>query len=226
MRLAELPSLPKKAGKAILDWNSDKEGITPHRDKRHIILPRTQTVEFFWVVEAVQFLLITHHEQTTGGNYRWNQRCWFGGTDEEPFLVQLNEQVLPPFLESGWKGLYAALQPAYVGKADHANQPWIRQGDIFAVQLPMNWEILLRTLLAQESTISIQSVTDTSLGGTRHHIQNGLAIAVPESARKALGAAGTIAEGELVAPDHRPHTLKGPHLLLQTRFLTDPKNAD
>lgn len=219
MRLAEMKQLPPKAGKAILDWN---EKVLPQRNDRHIVLPHSHDVEFFWVVEAVQFLIVSHH------NNGWSRSpsCWFGGTDEEPFLVELQPEVLPTFLKDGWQGFYRALQPPYVATADQKGQPWLRQGDIFAIQLPLTWEQLLRKMLLEQPKVSIESAKDQAIYGTRHQIQRGLAITGDYRLKPIIGEFGLIAEGELVAPDHKPHTLAGPHLLLQTQFLSHPQKAD
>ena len=82
----------------------------------------------------------------------WNQLCitsqenrqiFFGGTDEQPFLVQLYQQSLEVLFKEGVKGFYQSLIPKkllYLAKK--FNLEFKRQGDIFAIPFPWPLEKL------------------------------------------------------------------------------------
>src|SRR3989338_2608130 len=132
MRLFEVEQkfggLPKKAGVAVLDW---KDG-EPTRDGKTINLPAYEEVQFFPLLDGVQLLLqIPRGERV---------RAFFGGTDEQPFLVELEPSVIVS-LRNGEDGFFNAIKPNGAKVLEEAfDTKAVRQGDWFAVPLPLSWK--------------------------------------------------------------------------------------
>jgi hypothetical protein len=92
MYLFEMQDLPKKADKALLEW--DNATLIPIREKNRIAMPRNPTNIYYPLQNGRQFLMKT---KIAGGG------VWFGGTDEEPFLVEMNKEVLDFYIDSEGK---------------------------------------------------------------------------------------------------------------------------
>ncbi len=224
MRIIELvmsKSLPRRAGKAKLEYvdgqPATKDG--PSRLKDVIRIPTFGNPELFPLEDSwSQFLLM---ENPLDGSR--DRAVWFGGTDEEPFLVQMDPQVIHFFMKDGPEGFYRAIQPDALKLNEKLNQPVRRQGDIFAVRMPSDWpSIQVALLLVGARDTKLSEGKDIRVFGTRHML-SGVCIGLERSGRSSVG----LAEGVLTAPDHAPLELKGgPHLFAQTQYLFNPQNAD
>lgn len=219
MRLFELEKRPTKAGKAKLDYGVVGE---PSRVRRTIVIPNTPDLELFPLQDNWnQFLVITGR----------NRAVWFGGTDENPFLVAMDDDVLDNFFQRGSEGFYADLVPGVMTRLrDMFQTPWVRQGDVFAYPLPYSWDDLDKAFdICRGSKLGYKEVdarpAAVSVLGTRHRLCAGRFLA--ESVEiLGLGVRVPVVEGRVEAPDHTPMTLVGPHVLSQTRHLYSPKEAD
>ena len=213
MRLFELDSLPKKAGLATLAWD---DGYMPSRIKEDIYLPKGDDVQYFPIKNGAQFLVTIGVQRT---------RLFFGGTDERPFLVEMNPDVLLG-LKNVEKGFYDAIKPEGAKFCEKKfGKESIRQGDWFAVPIPLNFDTahgLLDLFIQNNKFVTKNKNNGISIGGTRHLLIDGQLVVVDQNYLRCTG----IAEGLLRAPDHEDKVLKGPHALFQTRHLVDPKKAD
>lgn len=223
MRLFEMKELPAKAGLAVLEW--DKGISRPERDESTIAAPRNAGVEFFALKEGVQFLLLI----TAVGSDQRQQGVYFGGTDEQPFLVELETEAFRAFIEGGEAGFFAALKPKLIKDIEQtyrgreaAERRTKRQGDIFAHALRWPWKGLILHHLKLLGTELTLRHAECALFGTRHDFRGLLGeFKLPETAVKAL-----VGEGIVEAPDHSPLELKIPHVLAQASLLRNPKKAD
>lgn len=213
MRLYEMKRLPELAGSASLEF-SQKYGM-PLRKDSTIYLPKDDNVEFFPLLSGKQFILWVSGHNESG--------CFFGGTDEQPFLVRLKQEYLAYFARNGEKGFLESLKPRLIYRAEHIfKMSAIRQGDIFAVPLPYSWKELDKMQeLCFDIGINPKSVKNVSLFGTRHTITGAICTGTLMGMNEL-----SLGEGILSAPDHAPRELKGPHLLAQADGLYSPRNAD
>lgn len=209
MYVFELKQLPRQADKARLAWDT---GIsTPRRDTKHISLPRDNMAQFFSLREGNQFLYKPHIAN------RSSNRFWFGGTDEEPFLVEMEEAAGNAFIQSygSEQGFYNALVPQHIATlCKETGQDYRRQGDIFGARFcgEAHFERNLAHVLKTEVKHGESQVL-----GTRH---------VGKGAFMRVGDA-TLFRGVLLAPDHAPLNLSdGLYVLGQTRHIVNPTNAD
>lgn len=222
MRLFEVEQkfggLPKKAGVAVLDW----KGGEPTRDGKTIKLPASEEVQFFPLLDGVQFLL------QIPGRERASARAFFGGTDEQPFLVELQPSVVLS-LHGGEEGFFNSIKPNGAKVLEEAfDTKAVRQGDWFAVPLQLSWKATcgMTALVELEPKViepSNEKEREVQLRGTRHNLIVERYISMRGDNR--LGCT-LVGEGLLKAPDHKDRVLKGPHALFQTAHLIDPKAAD
>lgn len=220
MRLFEveqkLGGLPKKAGVAVLDW----KGGDPTRDGKTIKLPAHEEVQFFPLLDGEQFLL-----QIPG---RERARAFFGGTDEQPFLVELEPSVIVS-LRGGEDGFFNAIKPNGAKVLEEAfDTKAVRQGDWFAVPLPLSWKATrgIAALVEYDPKViepSNEKERKVQLRGTRHNLLVDRYINMRGDNHLRCTLVG---EGLLKAPDHEDRVLKGPHAFFQTAHLVDPKQAD
>jgi len=212
MRLFELErtnrgKLPKTAGDAVLKWDEDCK--TPSRKDEVITLPAGHSVEMFSLLDGAQFLLDV------------DSRVFFGGTDERPFLVELDNRIMKHFGGDELQ-LFNALKPGPVKMLEKSfGVEAKRQGDWFAVPLLMSWDKVVAMLkfFSLFSEKYLRHNVKFSLGGTRH-IFHGTGYWGLNVAWSAIGS------GVLVAPDHEDLVLKEPHALFQTSYLANPKEAE
>ncbi len=218
MLVAELKGRrPKRAGKAFLEYDDQCE--TPFRKDDTIILPSRGE------------LLLCELQPN------WNQfiarfdysTVWFGGTDENPFLVRIDDHPFSEYCRYGPRGFYQSLIPVL------PSRNFRRQGDIFACLIPFTWEELLRFYsYTQGWKVKIEesgAKDGQGLFRTRH-ILKGVTL------NQRVHMAGetdervyeepwfTLAEGTIAAPDHTDMKLEGVSVLAQTRYLHDPQKAD
>lgn len=207
-----------KAGKAIIQY-SDKTKV-PYRDKDTITIP-VSDIELYQLDENFNQFLILGEAQVPGNrNYSTTYRAWFGGTDENPFLVELSQR---DWLTS-WREdkFYDEIKPVVITKMEEQfgnnKGESKRQGDIFAYRLPQfmqKLEAIEAIMLISGQTTNVY--TDFKLFETRHIIKGELAIHYRPN---------LIGRGTITAPDHKPLVLKEWHILSQTRNLHDPSKAD
>ncbi len=227
MRIAQLgkcgTKLPKNAGEAVLEW--DHRVSEPRREGRTIFLPAHGPVEFYPLQDGRQFLVVVWDKTRNSYNSepQWTHTLHFGGTDEQPFLVQMEPAVLDE-LTGGEEAFYQTLKPPTAISMEEAfGYPAKRQGDWFAVPLPPTGNIstLLHTIqtLTGRQGLSISSTYEngTAIGSTRHRVHLGWLATVSQL---------VLAEGTLKAPDHNDLELAGPHILMQTAHLSKPQQAD
>jgi hypothetical protein len=218
------PEIPKNAGKAKLEFfkptSADAE---PHRAGSVIWLPLCEGAEFHPLVWQTQFLFRVPNQ------YRPKETAelYFGGTDEEPFLVRLRPVAFSTFSAKGEREFFEELKPPYIRKLEAVFQSETkRQGDIFAVPIGFPWETISAFRLLQTEDASSEQrepliTEEESMFGTRH-LFTGLVLDVQ------LPTFGTVqcVEGTLQAPDHKQLTLHGVHVLGQTTHLWNPEKAD
>lgn len=201
-------TVPQKAGKARLEFKGSE---LPSRKDDLLKLPRVNGNQDDWDWRMVelqpdwnQFLLYSAERNSAG--------MWFGGTDENPFLVRLDRtpvRTAEMFYESLVPGVIRVMAKAL-------KIQWFRQGDIFAVPAS-TWEaVTMAAVLNGVNQEGPQAWEQEALFGTRH-IATGTGLQTK---------GGAVFEGVIEAPDHAPLTLKGPHLLAQTAHLHNPKTAD
>lgn len=220
MRLFEVEqqqgSLPKKAGVAAINWKGG-----PMREGNTIHLPNHDEVQFFPFLNGEQFLIQSRDV------------VFFGGTDEQPFLVQLDPQVVTS-LRGGEQAFFDTIKPNGAKVLEKAfGTKTVRQGDWFAVPLPFSWEAAggLVAMMQRDFKVEVPSTEKErkiQLRGTRHNLIALRYIALPteEYGRRNPLNCALIGEGILKAPDHADRELKGPHAFFQTAHLVDPAKAD
>lgn len=218
MKLFEMRRLPEKAGLATLEFADPRKIYEPIRGAETIKLPADGEAEFFELHKGEQFLF--RHTDCYGKS-QW----WFGGTDERPFLVRLQQEAFRAFQNGGEPGFYEFLKPESTAQFEELFSTQAeRQGDIFAVPLPFSWEKLMRlTVLFVLEDKEPAQVKKESVLETRHTI-TGLRMNVISFGQ---WSDGTLVQGLLEAPDHSPRELKkGVYFLSQARGLSNPREAD
>lgn len=234
MRIFELGhrgGLPKRAGKAMLDYaESTENSVPPFRDRKTIVLPMDPEAEFFpFGREGEQFLL----RHTVRLHSEPETRLWFGGTDEEPFLVRLTSDAFKAFQKEGQVGLYRTLIPPIILQvARDFSLEAMRQGDIFALPIPYTWDDISRAArIVGKVNGRVSTIIDPGLltakgdrvFGTRHLFTGVYAAHVQIFGGNHLLASA----GVLEAPDHASRRLDNRvYLLGQTEHLWDSQGAD
>lgn len=216
MKLFEMKKdLPATAGIAKIRYMPVH---VPMREGAVITLPNYCEDEFFPLQQGRQFL------------FRKNGRCWFGGTDELPFLAEVRQEAFEDFKNDGEDGFYDSLRPDLIDEMEsELDVETKRQGDIFALPLPLySWKGF-RDPIFRLVCGGVQPAEDdkgkvietTNIFTTRHILKDGRFHSFQRGQTPVM-----IADGLLTAPDHEPLRLQGPHLLVQAQNLTDPRNAD
>jgi len=217
MLLAELRGRrPKKAGKAVLEYGRSDQ--YPYRKDDVIVLPDRGDLELYRLQPG------------------WNQfvarfdfsTVWFGGTDENPFLVRINDAPFREYCQRGPRGFYESLVPELPG------QTYRRQGDIFATPIPFTWDEIIKALQyilgwSARATVAKPDENGGGLFGTRHHLvgmELASTVRLPIEGSNWADHFFVIAEGTVRAPDHTDMKLEGVCALAQTQHLHDPRVAD
>ncbi len=217
MKIIEnLGDVPNTAGDAELVLRPRKVDSynisTPlaQRNGKTIFLEENEDMRFYQLLSGRQFLYTANDN---GGS----RHMFFGGTDENPFLVELELSAME-WLVTGEEAFFEGLKPLIVKKFE---QIWAtkakRQGDFLAVtpKRSKEWGSFLRKHLGKnEAKMSI--VEKERLRNTRHTFQ-GLVARVGDL---------FIGEGIIEAPDHGPLKLIGPHIIEQAVHLLKPQEAD
>lgn len=209
---------PKRAGKAIIEYDSQE--TYPRREGSTIILPYRGDLQLYKLQKDWnQF--IARLDYSTG---------WFGGTDENPFLVRISNRPFDCYCRYGPDGFYNSLIPDLPGKTHR------RQGDIFACPIPFSWEEIVKACRYIDGMrVEVLSISeDRPIFGTRHSIRGQALdrrLTIKGDPDSGIDRAHErqwydLVEGTVVAPDHTPMELIGVHVLAQTLHLTDAKNAD
>ena len=215
MRLCEMRSdrRPKEAGKAIIKY-SDSVGH-PTRKGKVITLPKDGSLELFKLQpDWNQFLV---HQ---------GDSIWFGGTDENPFLVRMDYSILNAYLKSP-NDFYPSIVPTLMGKVKERfpQMSYRRQGDIFAFPLPYTWEDLEKAFeICYWNSFTFHH-EPTHINNTRH-ILTGKYLNLKREYSLFGQLVNLVVEGVVKAPDHTPMKLEGPHAIGQTAFLYNPPEAD
>ena len=218
--------LPDRAGKAELKY---KDIARPIRRNDIITLP-SRGWELYWL-KIDQFLCVSKKKEVVGYSSKEARKTWFGGTDEQPFLVEMEELVWTNGGEwvswlDVWKQelFYDCIKPPIITHYEKTyGLKTKRQGDIFTVPLPeQNWNKLLDLMMSM--SVDDEIYPEDSRGrktvfGTRH-VLHGYEI-IQNSTTNAF-----VGKGLLEAPDHKELNLKETCLFAQTRFLNNPKKAD
>lgn len=221
--------LPQQAGKATIRWSTSEEG--PRRKGSEIVLPLTETAEFLPLKKGVQFL----YREEPG------HRFHFGGTDENPFLAELDGTVVEAVSAIGKKGedvFYDFLKPDRVKFLEEVTgEPAPRQGDIFAPRIGWGW----KDIRAFASVTGLllhgdeEKKGEVRVFGTRHVLKGRCLQAEVYELKwgwdRTLAGIKKItqtlfATGVLEAPDHSPIQLEGIHVLHQVEVLYRPREAD
>lgn len=227
MRLFEMARLPKRAGLAELRF-LDRGARTPAtvREDRVITLPNDrQQVEFFPLKSGEQFLVaVSHQGNKEYGALRVYRQIYFGGTDEQPFLVELAAPAFAAFCGGGEMAFYDALKPTLIKEFEQKfpEGEARRQGDIWAFRMPFRWGRFIEMPLCRNTVLHyFPFETKAPVFGTRHLFTGNFFIV--DRHLESL----TIADGVLEAPDHAPLDISGrPHVLAQTSHLVRPQEAD
>ncbi len=168
------------------------------------------------------------------------QRVYFGGTDEKPFLVRLHHDKWTfPDWERLWiEGkLLPYLKPQSLIKLEASlgmKGKSVRQGDIWALPIPdTTWEgiITIANLFGLEHEPEFKLSKDYKVYGTRHCLKGKYletsTIKTGQKSRYQDEIRGIIAQGILKAPDHKSLDIsKGLHVLFQNDLLAQPREAD
>lgn len=253
MKLFEMTDLPTEAGEAKIHFGSppktgifarvrqEKEEIRmPVRNGPDIYLPNMSELEFYPLQNEGrkdQFLAKFIDE-----SYR-PDRVFFAGTDERPFMVEIETYLFGVYRDDGEEAFYRALKPGSVRKLEREfNVVAKRQGDIFCVPYPgdFSWKNINNALSfislgGWKDRLEIE-VNGINVFGTRHQLSGYYAENPSIRIIDAFLPNGqetrrprwrwSIAEGVLTAPDHEDLTLDQPHVLFQAEGLANPKLAD
>lgn len=205
--ISELSDRPERAGKAVLEW-VPKGSL--ERKETTITLP--EKGNYNGASYSIAFLKNNEQFIVADGDTP-SANIGFGGTDENPFLVNLQPFVLGIYLIEGEESFYQALVPPIIRLfSDVLEEDWKRQGDIFALPLPEDWTS--QKLMLDES-FSVER--SNPIFGTRH-FGHGIFF-------ESRGL--TLFRGTVIAPDHSPLNLEdGLYALGQTAYLAHPRKAD
>lgn len=210
MYLFEMKKKPATADKAKLEWDREwsNDRTLPRRDGDVIWMPFHGESLYFPLRGGKQFLV---KPATREG-------VWFGGTDEEPFLVEMEVAVLDAYIKSGGseEAFYKSLIPDEIWKLSHETSvPYKRQGDIFAARFcgEQYFEKRLESVLG----VGFKE-GDFRLLNTRH-------IGAGKGVRLTNGR--VLFKGKVEAVDHAPLDLSDAiYLIGQTKYLINPTHAE
>jgi hypothetical protein len=137
------PTLPTDAGGVQLHFvnNQRNPRRAEHDGTPSLYLPIIEGMEFHPLKNGEQFLVCY-----PGKKSRWSpeDRTFFGGMDESPFITSLKDTPLTAFQNNGEDAFYESLIPDVVKlmKKVLPDTEVRRQGDVWSVALPFSWENL------------------------------------------------------------------------------------
>lgn len=217
---------PKTAGLATLDYWGRKY---PERKENVIKLPEKGYSLFQLKPDFIQFLLISDADLSNDIRHGRRYEAWFGGTDEKPFLVKLENNDWKNVWDKG--SFFDVITPRNIKKyvAAFGSDKLKRQGDIFAYPLPVQkkkeitavYPDNIHTANSWWSAPRKNIKEGWSLFNTRHHLVDGEIQIYSDHQKGSL-----IAKGVITAPDHDSLILNEYHILYQTEKLYDPQTAD
>lgn len=217
--------LPVKAGTATLKWFKPREVEKlprPWRSDDSIFLPYHEDVDFHILLNGQQFVWEDH---------RYSQ-VFFGGTDESPFLVQLHPCYSMSEL-GNQRTFFSSLKPDGIRSLEkHFRTKALRQGDWYALPIPIPFNLLIGTLHLfgawRSSSILLVEKPDKSvrLNGTRHLLKTKRYIPLDALVSHFPGLYLITDGGIMVSADHSNLKLRGTHVLSQTTSVIYQKSAD
>ncbi len=221
--------LPSQADKAEIKWSA-VEG--PRRKGNEIVLRLVDQMMFVPILEDKQFICCYPKDHSS---YRTQPEIWFGGTDENPFLVRLgaNQDVIVGvntiLKGEGVEPFFEALKPTRLSDVERLfGTKAKRQGDIFALPTRWSWtEFEKMSVLLGLFLKGAKDRDEWSLFQTRYSIKG--RIVEVELRPERYGndrIETTLATGMLEAPDHQPLELEKIHVLFQSAGLYSPQDAD
>ena len=218
MRLWELEhqqgKLPKEMGKALMVYSDDEK--EPSRKGNVITIPNGPFWDFFPLGKE-QFIFVSNHFG-----------CWFGGTDENPFLVRLDQSATSRFVESRGKveAFYASIKPPFATSLERRfGTKSIRQGDIWATPVGETWKSIIdshRVAIGVQFTAGM-APKENRIFGTRHTLKGNI---VEDARLFGIGQTIVLVSGVISAPDHSDMVVEQPSILSQTHYLYAPEKAD
>lgn len=216
----------ERFGQAKVAFGVDTPWGRPAREGAQISFPFAfDEISMYELMNGQQFLIVP-------GDGR---RPYFGGTDEAPFMVQLESVHLANFVRGGEATFYDGLKPTKIKNYEEIfGGEALRQGDIWALALPMGWDELrayYRKSTGEQRGLKI-SEGSRSILKTRHVITGKWAKDRPRAplqeagsykyTRRYLSIRDDVVEGIMTAPDHAPLKLDGPHVLTRTAGIAIP----
>ena len=222
MRYMEMQGdLPKKAGAATLDFYEPESGgvRNVYRKDDVIHLPAFSDLEMFPLVPDWTTFLAIQGGWAAGGD---KQQVFFGGTDENPFLVRMDSTVLSGFYEGGPGRFFEAIRPREITELEtKLKRKARRQGDIFALDVGYSWDELTHAAdVLGGVQLQVKELPAMELLQTRH-VLHGQYARMHTRNHDMEFISGTV-----VAPDHADLELTVPYVVGQTAFLYDPPHAD
>ena len=215
-----------KAGLATLRYAEVK---FPSRKGDVITLPDRGWDIFQILPDFSQFLLLKSEAEESDSRYTEHRKAWFGGTDEQPFLVELTENADLGDGASGawldvWKRdkFFEAIKPEIIGRFEkhYGKEKTLRQGDMFCYPMPIqSWDKLLCVLETVECLHFMPYkyyLNAWPLYDTRHKFKGDVA----------FWGDNIVGKGTISAPDHSPLVLNNICVIAQTRNLNNPTKAD
>lgn len=229
MKLSEMmENLPKTAGKAkfyFVEIKKRKDAFFPYRVNNKIFIPLRKRIQFYRLRKG-QFLLDVPY----GSICPRSIPCvYFGGTDENVFLVILNSEVLTILNKKGINAFYEALKPEIIrGVEKLFGVKSIRQGDIHAARIPLKWNQLSLFLSFFGNTgrrFQRQGAKNLPLFRTDHRL-TGLYSGFFRNpfANVLSDPLFSFATGVIKSPNHKPMNLKEVHIIAQTQYLSSYQN--
>ena len=217
----------KKAGKAEIYVDIGNKQRAPFRIQNKLVFPDETEFDFIhdgeqFLAKSMRILTVGDYMSSPAGSMGPNEIgtkpeiYHFAGTDEEPFLVRMEDDIKAEF-DKGEDEFYDALVPEHIKTLSELyGVPWKRQGDIFGVAIPINEGNLVRAY-----TKSMWAKNGYSILETRHQARS-------HADRIEINGLGDFqaVKGKITAPDHKPQKWKGWHVVGQTRYLHNPKQAD
>lgn len=208
------------AGLARLQYRAIKR---PKREGELITLPK-KGFELFQLTPRFEQFLLIGDENVESDSYKNARKAWFGGTDEQPFLVELTDRNWPAIWRS--ETFYETIKPHIIKLYEklYGEEKTLRQGDMFCYPFPIQnldkLESVLGGIIGGQVISIFWDTYDTSpqrLYGTRHKLISGI---------HCDGGQYMLAKGIMTAPDHKPLRLKKICLIAQTENLKNSKQAD
>jgi len=213
----------EKAGLANLEYANIER---PVRRKSVITMPKKGYELFQLTHDMSQFLLLSEKPLTDLNHSFTRYKAWFGGTDEQPFLVELEDGNWKKRWDDGT--FYESIKPDIIKEYEnkYGKESTLRQGDMFCIPFPTQDIDRVNNILRVTLDEELEEQTwdeprrdryfNNHLYGTRHWIK-GLCCVKGQY---------VIGKGTLHAPDHADLVLNKMCIIAQTKNLKNAKKAD